>query len=79
MIGAGKLAYPPDEVLKALMDACSNFNRTNSTLRYVKLVVWNEDPEQQKVCKLSLLHMCRQDLVSYSRPSPEKANESWIA
>lgn len=51
-IGTGVLKYPPLEVMKALIDACSLFREKDSPLKTVYIVVWDQDSKTEKVIKI---------------------------
>mgnify|MGYP001799694802 CR=1 FL=1 len=49
LIGAGLNNYPPMEVMKAIMDACSLLRQPNTPLRRVVIVVWEKNNKTIKV------------------------------
>lgn len=49
LIGAGANNYPPLEVMKAIVDACSLFRQKDTPLKEVVIVVWENDSKNIKV------------------------------
>ena len=53
LIGAGANNYPPIEVMKAIVDACSLFRQPGTLLKKVVIVVWENDSKNIKVMLLT--------------------------
>ena len=50
LIGAGVNKYPPMDVIKAILDACSLFSQKDAALKRVIVVVREHDKKNQQVC-----------------------------
>ena len=55
LIGAGVNKYPPMDVIKAILDACSLFRQKDTMLKRVIVVVWEHDKKNQQVCTFQLI------------------------
>ena len=55
LIGAGVNKYPPKDVIKAILDACSLFRQKDTALRRVIVVVWEHNKKNQQVCTFPLI------------------------
>ena len=49
LIGAGVNKYPPMDVIKAILDACSLFHQKDTALKIVIVEVWENDKKNQQV------------------------------